>query len=65
MGERTDTPSKANATTRYFGVGVTDIHTPSVVRIADPANVESTKWFNAKLFPTDCSPVKHDFKRVV
>ena len=37
---------------------VTDIHTPSVVRIADPANEVSTRWLSAKLFPTDCSPME-------
>ena len=53
-------------------VGVTDIHTPSesvslvqyysseivpVVRMALPANDVSTRWFNEKLFPTDCWPM--------
>jgi hypothetical protein len=53
--------------------GVTDIHTPSVyfstsihdsagrkipvVLIALPANEVSRRWFNAKLFPTDCWPM--------
>jgi hypothetical protein len=50
-------PSKSNATTRASFVGVTDIHTPSVVRIADPAKDVSTRWFKEKLFPTDCSPI--------
>jgi hypothetical protein len=53
---RKDAPSKSMATTNASSVGVTDIHTPSVVRMADPANEVSTKWFNAKLLPTDCSP---------
>ena len=39
-------------------VGVRDIHTPSVVRIADPAKEVSARWFSVKLLPTDCSPVK-------
>ena len=54
-------------------VGVTDIHTPSVyfskvymipgvkiipvVLIALPANEVSRRWFNVKLFPTDCWPI--------
>ena len=50
-------PSKSSATISASSVGVTDIQTPSVVRMADPANEVSTRWFNAKLFPTDCSPV--------
>ena len=40
-------PSKSRATISSFSVGVTDIHTPSVVRISDPANDVSTRWFNA------------------
>jgi hypothetical protein len=28
-----------------------------VVRMALPANDVSTRWFNAKLFPTDCWPM--------
>jgi hypothetical protein len=58
---------------RASSVGVTDIHTPSVyfsasthdpevkkipvVLIALPANDVSKRWFNAKLFPTDCWPM--------
>ena len=49
-------PSKSRETMRESSVGVTDIQTPSVVRIADPAKEVSTRWFKAKLFPTDCSP---------
>ena len=49
-------PSKSSATSKQSSVGATDIHTPSVVRIADPANDVSTRWLSAKLFPTDCSP---------
>jgi hypothetical protein len=51
-------PSKSIATMRASSVGVTDIQTPSVVRMADPAKDVSTKWFNAKLLPTDCSPIE-------
>ena len=40
-----------------MSVGVTDIQTPSVVLMAEPANEVSTRWFRAKLFPTDCSPI--------
>jgi hypothetical protein len=28
-----------------------------VVRMALPANDVSSRWFNAKLFPTDCWPI--------
>ena len=51
-------PLKSRATIRVVSVGVTDIHTPSVVRIADPANEVSTRWLRAKLLPTDCSPIE-------
>jgi hypothetical protein len=37
------TPSKSIATINASSVGVTDIQTPSVVRMADPANEVSTK----------------------
>lgn len=36
-------PSKSSATISASIVGVTDIQTPSVVRIADPANEVSTR----------------------
>ena len=49
-------PSKSSATMIMLSVGVTDIQTPSVVRMAEPANDVSARWFSAKLFPTDCSP---------
>lgn len=49
-------PSKSKATRSASSVGVRDIQTPSVVRIADPANEVSTRWFRVKLLPTDCSP---------
>jgi len=52
------TPSKSNATSKVSFVGVTDIQTPSVVLIALPANEVSTRWFKAKLLPTDCSPME-------
>ena len=51
-------PSKSKATISSPSVGVTDIQTPSVVRIADPAKEVSTRWFKVKLLPTDCSPEK-------
>jgi len=57
QGDRFDVPSKSKETIRTSAVGVTDIHTPSVVRIADPAKEVSTRWFKEKLFPTDCSPI--------
>ncbi|OJA14305.1 hypothetical protein AZE42_01560 [Rhizopogon vesiculosus] len=50
------TGSKSKATTQASLVGITDIYTPSVVCIADPAKNVSTRRFNEKLFPTDCSP---------
>ena len=53
-----EVPSKSSATIKASLVGVTDIQTPSVVRMADPANDVSTRWLRAKLFPTDCSPME-------
>lgn len=53
-----DKPSKSSATMRHSSVGVTDIQTPSVVLIAEPANDVSARWFKAKLLPTDCSPIR-------
>lgn len=51
-------PSKSRATIRVSSRGVTDIHTPSVVRMAEPANDVSTRWLRVKLLPTDCSPIE-------
>lgn len=36
-------PSKSKATMRAFSVGATDIQTPSVVLIAEPAKEVSTR----------------------
>ena len=52
----TNLPSKSNDTMIVSSVGVRDIQTPSVVRIAEPAKEVSRRWFNVKLLPTDCSP---------
>lgn len=46
-------------------VGVMDIQTPSVVRMAEPAKEVPTKWFKAKLLPTDCSPINKMSEYVV
>lgn len=43
MLNREEAPSKSRDTTRQSSVGVTDIQTPSVVRIADPAKDVSAK----------------------
>lgn len=40
-------PSKSIATIRASLVGVAESQTPSVQRIAEPANDVSIKWFNA------------------
>jgi len=40
-------PSKSIATIRASLVGVAESQTPSVQRIAEPANEVSIKWFNA------------------
>jgi hypothetical protein len=36
---------------------INKIATVPVVRMALPANDVSRRWFNEKLFPTDCCPI--------
>ena len=42
-----NSPSKSIATIRASLVGVAESQTPSVQRIAEPANEVSIRWFNA------------------